>query len=73
MQRAEAVVSGQGFVADVRSDNLGEGNESEEEVHGLGGEGNHWCSFEKEIGLDEEREMDQAGGEKRAGCRNSFR
>ena len=56
MQCAEAVVSGQGFITDVRSENLGESYESEEEIHGFGGEGNHWCSFMKETGWDEERE-----------------
>jgi len=39
----EIVVSGQSFGADRvgRSESLGEGNESEEEVHGFRGEGGH--------------------------------
>ena len=40
MKFTEAVVPGQGFIADVGSENLGESNESEEEVQRFG-EGNH--------------------------------
>ena len=41
MLSTETVVSGQSFGADVGTENLGEGDESEEEVQGLEGEGSH--------------------------------
>lgn len=40
MQRTEIVVSGQSFGTDV-GESLWESDESEEEVHSFGGEGNH--------------------------------
>ena len=40
MQRAEIVVCGQSLATDI-GENLGESNESEEEIHGFGAEGNH--------------------------------